>query len=248
MSGLLRFCALLLLVGWIAFWLPLAAVASLFHNKKLRDRMVQIACKGLLWLFNVRVNIIGDVYSRRPLLLVSNHLSYLDIPVLGSAVDCRFVPKKEIANWPVISTICKILDVVYVDRDVRKISEGNQSIAGKLAQGEAVVLFPEATTGDGRHLLPFKPAFFQAAQGIVVQPVAIAYRKIRGLPIDFGQWPLIAWYGDMSLLPHLWTLLSLGRIEVELHFLPPIISAGKDRKILASQSHDAIERVLLDKN
>ena len=81
-----------------------------------------------------------------------------------------------------------------------------------------------------------------------MQPVAIAYRKIRGLPIDYGQWPLIAWYGDMVLLPHLWKLLSLGRIGVELHFLPVISSVGEDRKTLATQAHDIIETTLLVQN
>ncbi len=245
---MIRILTLLLFVLWLVLWLPCVALAYLLKKKKLRGQIVIFACKGILFLFRVRVKLVGELAAKRPLLLVSNHLSYLDILVLASAVDCRFVPKKEIANWPVISSICKIIDVVYVDRSLGKISEGNQAIAAALAQGEVVALFPEATTGDGKHLLPFKPAFFEAAQGALVQPVAIAYRKIRGLPIDYGQWPLIAWYGDMVLLPHLWHLLSLGRIEVELHFLPPLSSVGEDRKTLAIQAHDVIETTLLVQN
>lgn len=243
-----RAIILLLVVLWIMFWIPLVAVAYFLDKKKLRARMAHVLSHGLLLLLGVRVKVIGSIEPGRPLLLVSNHLSYLDIPVLSSAVDVRFVPKKEIARWPVINFLCKIQDVVYVDRSPGKIGEGNQAIADMLARGEVVALFPEATTGDGKHLLPFKPAFFEAAQGALVQPVAIAYRRIRGLPIDYGQWPFVAWYGDMSLLPHLWQLLSLGKIEVELMFLPAVESGGVDRKVLASQTHDAIAHALLVEN
>jgi 1-acyl-sn-glycerol-3-phosphate acyltransferase len=202
----------------------------------------------MLWLCGVRVTVIGECVDTRPLLVVSNHLSYLDIPILGSVVDMRFVPKKEVASWPIIGFICKIIDAVFVDRNVKKIGEGQKALRAALSVGEVVALFPEATTGDGRHMLPFKPAFFEAAAGVMIQPVAICYRKICGLPIDYGQWSLIAWYGDMLLLPHLWHLLSLGNIDVELHFLPPISSLGMDRKSLAAAAQEAITSCQLSVN
>lgn len=240
----MRIFSSFLLILWVIGWFPLVAAAYFCKKKKLRGEMVKCVCRGMLRLMGVQVNQLGALHAGRPLLVVSNHLSYLDILVLASAMDCRFVPKKEIARWPVISSICTLLDVVYIDRRPGKIHEGNQAIAAMLAAGEVVVLFPEATTGNGRHLLPFKPAFFEAGQGVTLQPVAIAYRKIRGLPIDYGQWPLIAWYGEMLLLPHWWKLLSLGCIEVDLHFLPPLESQGVDRKTLALQTHAMIEQAL----
>jgi 1-acyl-sn-glycerol-3-phosphate acyltransferase len=243
---MLRIIPLFLLVMWLVVWLPPVALAYAFKKKKLRGRMVKFVCKGLLRILGVQLKIIGEPSNERPLLMVSNHISYLDIWILASAVDCRFVPKSEIAQWPVIGLICRILDVVFIDRSTGKIMQGNQAIASALAQGEIVALFPEATTGDGKHMLPFKPAFFESAQGAAIQPAAIAYRKIRGLPIDYGQWPLIAWYGDMSLLPHLWKLLSLGKIEAELHFLPLMEHSGEGRKQLALQAQSAIEAALLE--
>ena len=168
---MLRILSLLLFAVWTILWFPFVALAYLFKKKTLRGRMVKIACKGMLLLLGVRVKLVGEESPTRPLLLVSNHLSYLDIPILAGAIDCRFVPKKEIAGWPIIKTICKIQDVVYIDRHPSKIGEGNHAIGGALAAGEVVALFPEATTGDGKHLLPFKPAFFQSAQGALVQPV-----------------------------------------------------------------------------
>lgn len=243
---MLRILSLTAFILWTLFWFPPVAAAYFLKKKKLRGRMARFASAGMVRLLGVHVHCVGELSGVRPLMIVSNHLSYIDILVLASQLDCRFVPKKEIAGWPVINLICKIMNVVYVDRRPGKINEGNHAIASALAEGEVVALFPEATTSDGRHLLPFKPAFFEAAQAALVQPVAIAYRKIRGLPIDYGQWPLIAWYGDMTLLPHVWKLLSLGRIDVELIFLPPI--KGEDRKILSYQSHDSIQSALLVQN
>lgn len=240
----MRLLSLIGLLLWIVFWFPFVALAWLLKKKQLRAALVRIACKGILFFCGVKVKTVGVVPQTGPLLIASNHLTYLDIPILSSLCDVRFVAKKEIAKWPGINIICKIQDVAFVDRSVGKISENTSTMSELLARGEIVAFFPEATTGDGKRLLPFKPAFFEAAGGVMVQPVAIAYRKIRGLPIDYGQWPLIAWYGDMELLPHLWKLLSLGKIEVEVHFPEPILSDNAGRKDLALQAHDSVEAAL----
>ena len=229
-----------LIALWLMLWVLPIALARACNKKKLRGKIINLTCGGMLRACGVRTTIIGKCAKNRPLLVVSNHISYLDVLILGSAMDCRFVPKKEIAGWPVIGWLCKIQDAVFVDRSPAKIAEGREAMTAAFAAGEIVSLFPEATTGEGKHMLPFKPAFFEAARGVMVQPVAICYRKINGLPMDYGQWPHIAWYGDMELLPHLWHLLSLGKIEVELHFLPPISSIGQDRKTLATQAQEAI--------
>jgi len=240
---MLRILTFLLLVLWIALWVLPIFIAYLLKKKKLRDRFIRILSKGILIICRVKVSVIGAVPQRGPLLVASNHLSYLDIPILASIINCRFVAKKEIRSWPVINGLCKIQDVAFIDRSVAKISEGSGTMSGLLAKEEIVVFFPEATTGNGKHLLPFKPAFFECAGDVPVMPVAVAYRKIRGLPIDQGQWPKIAWYGDMSLMPHLLELLSLGRIEVEVHFLPTLQNAG--RKELALQAYSSVEQALV---
>lgn len=240
----MRILKLTLIFLWVLLWFFPVAVAHFLKRKSWRATMVQAASSGILYLCGVHVKTYGAASDKRPLMAVSNHLSYMDIPVLASVMDCRFAPKKEVAGWPFIGWICRIVDVVFIDRSIRKIEEGRKAIRDKLAQGEIVSLFPEATTGEGRHLLPFKAAFFEVDEEVMIQPVAIAYRKIRGLPIDYGQWPMIAWYGDMLLLPHIWKLLSIGRIDVEVHFLPLLDRSDCDRKILASRAHDAIEDIL----
>jgi len=241
MFRILSFTCLIL---WMLLWFPFVALAFLFKKKKLRAALVRILCKGMLFFCGVKVRVLGEVPTHGPLLIASNHLSYLDIPILSSILDCRYVAKKEIAKWPGVNWFCKMQEVVFIDRATAKISEGTSTIEQQLERGQIVTLYPEATTGDGKHLLPFKPAFFEAAHGAPVQPVALAYRKIRGLPIDYSQWPLIAWYGDMVLLPHLWKLMSIGKIEVEVHFLPIIPTENLNRKEIAIQAHDAVEEAL----
>ena len=232
----------ILLVWMVLLCLPLM-LAYWLKKRRARDAIFRLACKGILFIANVRVNVTGIPAAQRPLLMVSNHLSYMDIPILGSVVDARFVPKSEIAAWPVIGRMCTVMEVVFVERRPGKIHAGNDAIRAMLAQEQVVALFPEATTGDGRHMLPFKAAFFEAAEQVAIQPVAIRYRKIGGLPIGYSQWPLVAWYGDMSLLPHLWSFLALGRVDVELVFMP-VIHGADGRKVLAKQAHDIIEAAL----
>lgn len=241
----MRVLSLILIILWILLWTGPVALAYALRKHRLRSQLAMFANKGIVYLCHVRVKTIGEPATHRPLILASNHVSYLDIPVLSSVVDCRFVAKKEIADWPFINKLCRMMGVIFIDRHKGKIHEGHEAIRTTLATGDVVTFFPEATTGDGKRLLPFKPAFFEVAKGAWVQPVAIAYRRARGLPIDYGLWPQIAWYGDMVLMPHLLNLLSLGKIEVEVHFMPAIEVKEKDRKMVALQAHDAIEAILV---
>lgn len=237
--------ALLLLALWIGVWIPVIAFFHALNKKKFRNKLIRLVNRGIVRIAGVKVTAVGEVSASRPLMLVSNHLSYMDVWVLGSVANVAFVPKAEIANWPVASLLCKLMDCVFVERKAGKIHEGQAALETALDAGTALVLFPEATTGDGKHLLPFKPAFFEIAtrRDIAVQPVAVVYKKINGLPIDIGQWPLIAWYGDMLLLPHIFTFFGLGKVEVEVRFLAPLERAD-DRKTLASNAQTAISHAL----
>jgi len=193
-----------------------------------RDAVMVCGARTVLWFVGVRVKVSGQQSARRPLLIISNHLSYLDILVLGSTSVMRFTPKQEIADWPLFGWLCKLHGAFFVDRRVEQVKNVGDMIHEGLLQGEAICLFPEATTGNGLHLLPFKSSFFSLAEApindeaVAVQPVAIAYTHIRNLPIGMTQWPDVAWYGDMDLVPHLWNLLKIAPISVHLKYLEPV--------------------------
>ena len=198
------------------------------------------ACCRILGL---RVCRIGRPASDRPVLFAANHISYLDITVFGSLLPASFVAKREVARWPLFGWLARLQRSVFIDRQVRSTAQQRDSIAGRLAAGEALILFPEGTSGDGNRLLPFKSALFSVAAGgtasgasgpVTVQPVSIAYTRLDGMPIGRRLRPLFAWYGSMAMAPHLWRLLGLGTVEIVVEFhRPTTLAECGSRKGLA---------------
>src|SRR5438094_6465579 len=139
-------------------------------------------------ILGLRVRRIGQPTSGRPVLFAANHISYLDITVLGSLLPASFIAKREVRRWPLFGWLARLQRSVFIDRQVRSTKEQREAIAGRLAAREALILFPEGTSGDGNRILPFKSALFSvadhAATGpVAVQPVSIAYTRLDGMPI-----------------------------------------------------------------
>jgi 1-acyl-sn-glycerol-3-phosphate acyltransferase len=244
---MLRATRLFLLVLWVALCTLLGVAALKFKKPRWRDHISTICFKIAALILRVKVTVRGGLSTARPLLLVSNHVSYLDVIILGSVFPFRFTPKQEIAGWGGISGCCRVLGSIFVDRRAGKIQETMEKLRTALQSREVVSLFPESTTGNGIRTLSFKPGFFNLAEApiagvdLVVQPATLIYTHLSGLPIDSCQWPKLAWYGDMLLVPHVWELLKLGRIDVTLEFLPPASSREHGgRKGLAAHCHRAV--------
>ena len=237
-----------LLTVWISFWFVLLTVAYKLKKIAFRDYVMRITSAGILRIIGIRVTVTGSASTIRPLLLVSNHVSYLDVLILNACAPVCFTPKIEIAGWPVIKHIARMSGSIFVDRRAEKINEGKEKIISSLEQDTVVCLFPEATTGTGLHMVPFKSGFFSLAEEAIngeeltIQPAAVTYSHIRRLPIDTTQWPTVAWYGDMELLPHLWNLLKIAPISAEMVFLEPItLQQYGNRKKLAAHCQKVIE-------
>lgn len=213
-----------------------------------RDRFMRIASRGILKISGIQLTVSGALSAARPLLVVSNHISYMDILILSSQEPLHFTPKSEIAKWPLIGYICKITGCVFVERKPGKVKEMAVRMRQKLESGEVISLFPESTTGGGVHVLPFKSSFFSLAEEtfvggtLQVQPLALTYTGASNLPMDLRLWHQVAWIGDMELVPHLWEFLSLSPVKAELHFLPPVTLAQYgNRKALAAGCQSLIE-------
>ena len=197
-------------------------------------------------ILGLRVRRIGRPTKSRPVLFAANHISYLDITVFGSLIAGSFIAKSEVASWPLFGWLARLQRSVFIDRRVRSTAEQRDSIAARLAAREALILFPEGTSSDGNRVLPFKSALFSvadhAATGpVTVQPVSIAYTRLDGLPIGRGLRPLFAWYGSMSMAPHLWTMLGLGAVEIIVEFHPPTTLADcGSRKALARYCQERV--------
>lgn len=203
--------------------------------------------RGLLWIAGVRVTVHGTQTQNRPTVLVCNHVSYVDIPLLGGLIGAPFVAKADMIDWPGLGFIARIGNTEFVSRDPRKSRAERDRMIARLRAAGRLVLFPEGTTSDGNRVLPFKSAFLALAEReldgrpVTVQPLAITYTCVNGVALDHRTRPDIAWYGDMSLVPHLWQFLQLGRVDVALDILPPITAAeAGDRKTLARLAHAAV--------
>jgi lyso-ornithine lipid O-acyltransferase len=186
----------------------------------------------------------GAPSSDRPLLFVANHSSYLDIEILGAAVEGCFVAKAEVAGWPLFGWLAKLQRTVFVERaDRAGAARQRDEIRRRLEAGDNLILFPEGTSGDGIHLLPFKTALFSAADGeaVQVQPISVAYQLLDGIPLGRFYRPFFAWYGDMAMAPHLWKFLGMGQLTVVIQFHAPVRPADfGSRKLLAEHCRAAI--------
>ena len=176
----------------------------------------------------------------RPTLFVANHTSYLDIEILGAAIPGSFVSKADVDGWPLFGWLARLQRTVFIDRKRRSVARQRDALSTRLRAGDQLILFPEGTSGDGQRLLPFKSALFAAvtesdgAGDIAVQPVSVAYLRLDGMPLGRSYRPLFAWYGDMDLAPHLWTVLGLGHLGVRVTFHPAMRAADfPSRKALA---------------
>lgn len=236
---------LTVLLSWYLAGGGVALVLHAIGQKGLRDRFVQWGFRVFLRIARIKVHYHGRLAKERPLMLVSNHLSYMDIPILASYAPVGFTPKSEIASWPVIGYMSRILDCVFVDRRVAKTAENKKALEDKLASGRAICLFAEGTTSDGKRVLPFRSSYFGidevAGKPLWIQPASIHYVRLRGMPLDSAQMPKIAWYGDMYLLPHILEFLALGPTEVKLSFFEPVrVKDFANRKELAQYCHEAV--------
>ncbi len=215
------------------------------------NRILRAWHRSMALALGLRIRVVGNPAESRPLLIAANHVSWTDITVLGSIADVSFIAKSEMAGWPLIGWLATLQGTIFIDRDRRRTS-GDQAaaIAARLAEGDALVLFPEGTTGDGNMLLRFKSALFGAAdlvreaghvETVWVQPVSIAYTRLHGVPLGRRMRPLAAWIGDQNLVDHIRLLLAHPALDVEVRFGEPIAYTGAaDRKATARAAELAV--------
>lgn len=230
---------LALWLGWTFACLPVQMVALALRNP-FASRFPRFYHRVSARLFGFEIATTGTLCTARPVLFVCNHSSYLDIIVLGALLEASFIAKSEVANWTFFGLLAKLQRTVFVDRR-RPGTAGQQrdELKERLRAGDNLILFPEGTSSDGNRTLPFKSALFGAAQpidgeDITVQPVSITATHLDGIPLGHTLRSIYAWYGDMTLEPHLWAVLQAGRIRVAVEFHPPVTLAQfANRKALA---------------
>ena len=215
----------------------------------LRERLVRRWSARLLRICRVEVErgegAHGQQAALEHALIVSNHISWLDIFVINSLHPCRFVAKAEIRAWPVLGWLVAQAGTVFIARgnrrDLRHIFKG---LVDALAQHQRVAFFPEGTTASQGSLLPFHANLFEAAidAKVPVQPVALAYLDHAG-----GWHPAVDYTGDTTFVDSIFRILDGEPVRARLACLAPIATQGAHRRDLAKAAHDAIETVLANR-
>jgi 1-acyl-sn-glycerol-3-phosphate acyltransferase len=233
----LLLCALTaaLYMLWIA---AVALTRSASARRKWRYAVFRAWARGVAGIAQMTIAVRGTA-PRPPFLLVSNHLSYIDVIALSSLVDCTYVARGDVADWPVIGRLCQGMEILFVDRtrrrDVRRVGA---CIDRALADGEGVVLFPEGTSTPGAAVGSFKPSLLEPAakRRIPVHYASVSYRTPPGAaPAHLA----VCWWGDMTFLKHLFELLQLPAFEAAVTFGNEPIE-GDDRKTLAASLRRAV--------
>ena len=237
--SLLKSCLIIFLIFFItSFLLPIQAFLRIF-KKPLSTIIPMIYHRLVLKLLSIKIIIKGDL-GEDGSLIVSNHASWIDIFIISSVIKTSFVSKSEVSKWPLVSWLAKLQGTIFINRNnPKELTKTASEIHDRISKKQNVVLFPEGTSSDGNRVLPFKSSIFILSEltdrsKLNIQPISIAYTKYNGLTMGRIERTLIAWYGDMDLLTHLYKLIRSGSFEVEVTFHNRIdIPEKKSRKEIA---------------
>lgn len=251
--------AFLVLATFFAFTLPLMPLQLLFvrTGSRFARTFPHWYHRQVCRIVGVRLDVDGEIARQDGVLVVSNHVSWLDITVLSAVAPVSFVAKREVSTWPFVKWLAKLQRSVFVDRERRsQVGTKANEILDRLEQGDHVVFFAEGTSSDGNGVLPFRSALFgavkapggePAGENVSVQTLALAYTKVYGLPLGRRGRPQVAWYGDMDMASHAWRLLGLGPLDAKIKIGPPVpLDDFPDRKALARYTEDKIREDVVE--
>jgi 1-acyl-sn-glycerol-3-phosphate acyltransferase len=212
-------------------------------DRMTRARWLQSVCQRALRVFHIELRVIGPIPTSG--LLVCNHLSYLDILILGATTPCVFVSKCEVRRWPVFGWFASLAGTLFLRRDRRSdVARMSRDMRRLLDTGALVVLFPEGTTSDGSTVLPFKSSLLEPATR---QPHGLSAGFIEYALTDGGVAEEVCYWRDMTLAPHLLNLLGKRGLEARLRFTR-LRQPSQDRKQLARQLHSEVVRLKEESN
>lgn len=204
-------------------------------------------------VLGIKVEIQGTAQINRQTVFVSNHLSYLDIPVLGGILKASFIAKSEVEQWPLFGFLSKLQQTAFIVRNPKALKDQSAALSNMLAAGKNLILFAEGTSTDGRGVYPFKSSLFSLVlakndRDVVIQPVTIRLESAdKQDPQDQNIRDLYAWHIDMtmSLADHLWRFAKTKGAKITVIFhdaLEP--SEFENRKTLAKRCEDIVSHSL----
>ena len=245
MKKLRLYLRLLRLLAVIALGTLLAGAVGLLERllrhdpMALRQRLTRWFLARLAGALPFRLRVHGEL-PRQPMLWVSNHVSWTDIPLLGMLAPLSFLSKAEVRTWPLAGWLAHKAGTLFIRRGSGDSGLLNRQLGRHLQQGRHLLIFPEGTTSDGQALRTFHGRLLSSAidSGVALQPVAIRYRR------DGQPCPVAPFVGDDDLLSHLLRLLDSDMAEVRVDLLAPIPSQARNRNELARSAQAAVAEAL----
>jgi len=234
-----------LTAAWTAFLVGMWFVGQLLlrgaRREALRAWTMRAWGRCCLWATNVRVEVVGtrpDAAGASGL-VVSNHVSYVDILLFASVLGASFVSMAELKRWPVLGPLSRVAGTVFIDRGrKRELVAVNERVERVLADGRLLVTFPEGENSAGDHVQPFHPSLLEPAarSALQVHYAAVTYRTH---PQDPPAAERVAWFGGKPFLPHVLRLMRGRPVRATVRF-GPVPLRSRDRKVLARELHEAV--------
>lgn len=203
---------------------------------------------GTRRIFGIKAITEGAPDTSRQSLYVSNHLSYLDIPVIGTFIKASFVARGDLSGWPVFGYMSKMQQTIFISRKREDAEKGKEALEKTLSEGKSLIIFAEGTSSEGSSVLPFKSSLFTLAlenptgKPLQVQPITISLLEVDGQPAATSAVrDLYAWHSDMTLGRHIWAFARLKGAKVLVKFHPPRDAAAyRDRKALCTDCYNDV--------
>ncbi len=249
MRGNLRASRRMTALGaWTAFFVMLRLASRPLEfgpralDNRVRSAIMKAWCHGSLRILGVHIEVEGDV-PKGPYFMVANHLSYLDIIAFARQLGCVFVAMKEMADWPVVGFVVKLMNTIFVDRSsLRDAVRVNERIAEELKKRRSIMIFPESTCSTGEDVLKFHGALLQPALNINL-PVHYATIEYKKTPENPTPETSICWTDDTPFHVHALDLLRVRRIHARIRF-SPVPKLAPSRRELARELEEAVRKQL----
>lgn len=239
----------IILIVWMLIIVALILLAKIFRPSRVND-LVKLFHRGVLRCLNIECIVEGCPLEGRPTLYVSNHISYIDIFILGSVLPGTYIAKSEVAKWPLFGQLAKLQNTLFIERRSQKVGNQIQQIQRHLLDKSNLILFPEGTSDIGTYVAPFHSSFFQAAQNenfdITIAPVTVSYTHYKNERMDRSTREYYAWYKPKKILPHFLNSLGIGRGRVRLICHEPVkLDSFESRKACSRHCETVIRQGLL---
>jgi 1-acyl-sn-glycerol-3-phosphate acyltransferase len=231
-----------------------------FRHRKIVIFLTKIWASWNVWVLGIKVKSLNGnlIETGQNYFMIGNHLSYLDIILIGCKKPGLFVAKKEVKYWPLLGQLAWLAGSIFVDRSKKGPAANKpyiEQIAKYLKQGLTIQVFPEGTSSNGEGVLPFKKGIFSSPilAGAPILPITIRYTSVNGKQFGPDNRDLVTWHSDMTFIDHFWGVLNLRGFEVNIIINPPILEKPIDQnnvleqaKSLSVRTHDIIETTYLN--